>query len=63
MKRLKERNARLERECPDWREELREQRGPRNGALKCDRDPHQEAVEKTESGRTAQHAVGRRGSC
>ena len=63
--RLEERNAWLDRENPNWREELQEQqlrdlREAREAALKWDRDHPKEAAERAEKQRRAAEEAARK---
>jgi hypothetical protein len=63
--RLEERNAWLDRENPNWREELQEQqlrdlREARKAALKWDRDHPKEAAERAEKQRRAAEEAARK---
>jgi hypothetical protein len=65
LERLQERNAWLDRENPNWREELREQRlrdlnEERNDARKWDRDHPKEAAEREEKQRRAAEEAARK---
>jgi len=63
--RLKERNAWLDRENPNWREELQEQqlrdrREAREAALKWDQDHPKEAAERAKKRRRAAEETARK---